>query len=53
MIDFAWRLAALVVAGLLAVLLVGLLIGIGLEFAANLFADPHPYSHHQNLRLAD
>jgi hypothetical protein len=44
MIDFAWRLAVLVVAGLLAVLLVGLLFGVGLELAADLFADPPPAS---------
>ncbi len=44
MIDFAWRLAALVVVGLLVVLLIGLLIGVGLEFAADLFAE-RPPSH--------
>jgi hypothetical protein len=44
MIDFAWRLAALVAAGLVAVFLVGLLIGAGLEFASDLFVDPPPAS---------
>ncbi len=42
MIDFAWRLAAFVVLGLLAVFLIGLLFGAGLELAADLFADPPP-----------
>jgi hypothetical protein len=36
-IDFAWRLAALVALGLLAVFLIGLLLGLGLELAKNLF----------------
>jgi hypothetical protein len=42
MIDFAWRLAALVGAGLLAVFLVGQLLGVGLDLTAGRFADPSP-----------
>jgi len=40
MIDFAWRLAALVVAGLVAVFVIGLLVGVGVERAQDLFTNP-------------